>query len=669
MSVPAWDREVDIVFCRIPVSSTIIQGPESSNASETRSAESSNITETDAETESPRPDSDARADTEPCPQRQEQDRLSADQTFRRAVTALYQRGRQSDINRANKNFFPCSLPDNVRHRIWDYVMSDDPDKAQIPIRTQSFEPFYRGVWEDTNFQSIQKLLLPCAGALRTSAAMRAEVLAYLLTTRRFHFVFSPYVTRNISPQMFHWIDHYSHLMEYMTVEIDLSKLGFGADPDAASLRWGLQLILGSIRQLVAAQLEKRTIPLDTLVVIARRYHGRRLAVEGQTEAPLYCPPEADFTAVTPLLNLRGRIRTLRLAGFNASTTNTTITSMFPEMDFGDKDRLQNHCTRADVSTIWPFLPGQVSVHHEGKIPRDKLTRAVPLPMVTTTKKVALARKQIEKLKEMLEVHDLQKNQDRQVSLELENELGGSRISDGITIQRRRGAPSLARLGDSIKRDSRLRPRVDSPMLSPHSPMLETHPTVEEKRQSYASYASYTSTPSIQIDDLSETQTPTPREPSFDHVETSRSLTRDVTPTNQSKRNSQASTGSLRSTRSLRWLTREGRRGRKDSARSSKDDSLMELFHDDGPSIKNLEKKDSVKKLHRKRSFIDVLRGRERPEAPIAMTEPDIPELPQMLAKPVVTADKDLGDQGEGQIRTTNDESSKTRLRSQRLPLC
>lgn len=645
MSAPAWDREVDVVFCRIPMPTTMVRGQDSSSASESLSADSS-LTEMDADAESPRPDSDACADTEPCPGSEEQDRLSTDQTFRRAVTALYQRERhsgQSDSNGSNKNFFPCSLPDNVRRRIWDHVMSDNPDEAQIPIRTQSFEPFYRGVWEDANFQTIQKLLSPCAGALRASAAMRAECLAYLLTTRRFHFVFSPYVTRNISPQMFHWIDHYSHLMEYMTIEIDLSKLGFGADLDAASLRWGLQLILGSIRELVTAQLEKRTIPLDTLVVIARRYHGRRPAVDDQTDAPLYCPPEADFTAVTPLLNLRGRIKTLRLAGFNTSTTNTIITSMFPEMDFGDKEKLQNHCTRADVSTIWPFLPGQVSVHHEGKIPRDKLTRAAPLPLVTPTKKVALARKQIEKLKEMLEMHDLQKNQDRHASPEPENQLGGSTISDGIIIQRRRGAPSIARLGDSIKRDSRLRPRVDSPMLSPHSPMLETHRTDEEKRQSYASYASYTSTPSIQIDDLSEIQTPTPREPSFDHVETYRSLTRDVTPTNQSKRNSQASTGSLRSTRSLRWLTREGRRGRKDSARSSKDDSLMELFQDDGPGSKSLEKKDSVKKLHRKRSFIDVLRGRERPEAPITMTEPDIPELPQILAKPAITTDKDLGD--------------------------
>ncbi|KAF7541119.1 hypothetical protein G7054_g804 [Neopestalotiopsis clavispora] len=622
ISVPAWDREIDIVFSRVPTTARG-QAKDFLEDSFDASAESEG-TSACSNRESPELDPDDGNSLQPIREIAKGYQESVDERHRRITTSLLKK-RPNNIE-GNNNYSLLVLPENVRRKIWGFVMATDPAKPQKPIRIQSFDPFYKGVWEAANFQSTRELFTPCSGAVKASASMRADCLAYLLTSYRFHLVFSPFVTQKICPQLFHWIDHYSHLMEYMTIEIDLSKLGFGASPEAQSLSWGLRNILISMRRFVTVQSKKRVTPHDTLVIIARRYHGRRPTTSDIMEAPPYCPPEADFTAATPLLKLRGQVKVLRLAGFNTSTTNTLITSIFPNMDFDDKETLQNHCSRSSVSTIWPFIPGQVSIHQEGKIPKDKLIRAVPLESITPTKKVAMAKKHIEKLKEMLDVHDPQKRGSRQTSSELDRGLG-TLVHREVGIQRRRGAPGLARLGDNMKPNQRRWSKIESPVLSPRSPMLDARTTDEEKRQSYASFAS--TTPSIQIEDMSDVYVPVPGErDSVDKINANDQSTQETTPTDESKRYSQASTGSLRSTRSLRWLT--GRRNRKDSARSSKDTSTVDLANDEHPVPKALEKKDSVKRPRRKRSFIDALRGRERSNAHTCVAEPELPDLSKVL---------------------------------------
>ncbi|KAH8655227.1 hypothetical protein BX600DRAFT_67086 [Xylariales sp. PMI_506] len=348
-----------------------------------------------------------------------------DEPFCRAVGSLYL-SRDGPPPR-NETHILFNLPERIRRRIWSHVVgSGDLSRPPKPVILQPFEIFLEKVWRASGFQNSGELLATAKGALSTCFALRVEVLAYILTSHRFHFTFSPYVREGTCPEMFHWMKEYSHLMQYTTIELDLSKLGFGASPAAYGLRPGNMNMDALVGIWVETQLCGRpSMRVENLVLLARRYHGVRpprlsgvTADDPGSRPKQYCSPRQEFAAVAPILHLQGRINTLRIVGFNPSTTDYLLATLFPNVNYKAEDDILKHCHRAGVSSIWPFLPGQRSVHRDRQFggigkPHHSLPN-IKIPVRTPS----LARRKIVQLREMLEQNEEKRSHGRQPSGEV-----------------------------------------------------------------------------------------------------------------------------------------------------------------------------------------------------------------------------------------------------------
>jgi hypothetical protein len=401
--LPPWDREVDVTFHKDPPVDTNGHVPAQPKISE-HTVKRAIETEKKKRREYRDLESHTYAAIISILNYQEKRKDSHNKTFAQVIGGLYLHHKRAAAQKEISSFF--KLPDEVRQRIWRYVVFDGSGDSPKPICLQAFDPFLKAVWLQSEFQSTNDLISPIQSALAACFAMRADLLAYILSTHRFHFTFSPYVRQKTCPELFGWIEEYSHLMQFVTIELDLSKMGFGADPAAVRLLPGNLHINTAVGRWVDVQLARRTMPIQSLVLLARRYHGLRPT----TERP-FCHPAGDHAAAAPILRLSGKMDTLRLriAGFNASTTEHIIAAIFPDVRYKATPEILKHCQRAGISTIWPFLPHQASNHRDAQYrkpaPRKEIERTSQL--MSPARRVSLARRQITKLKEMLAANDEQ----------------------------------------------------------------------------------------------------------------------------------------------------------------------------------------------------------------------------------------------------------------------
>lgn len=342
-------------------------------------------------------------------------------TFRQVVGALYlSRGNLITENDQNPLL---RLPETIRRAIWAQVLDDNSrplasGQGPRPVRLQPFNPHLRRLWLPDGFQSTEELFSSSEGALGTCFAMRTELLAYILTTHRFHLLFSPYTTAAVCPNLFHWIRTYGHLMRFVTIELDLSRLGLGSSPAAARLRTGARNVNEAMRYWVDIQVASRMGPINELVLLARRYHGIRprddTTNDSDDDKPRpYCSADVDYAAASPITQLQGKISTLRIVGFNSSTTNHLLSSLFPAVDLRASDGAQGRCFHVGVSEFWPMLQGQPSTHRDmlfdGVTRSEKPRRHHLTRTRAETRDPAqngrLTRRQIIKLKERLEAYE------------------------------------------------------------------------------------------------------------------------------------------------------------------------------------------------------------------------------------------------------------------------
>ncbi|KAK9770764.1 hypothetical protein SCAR479_12555 [Seiridium cardinale] len=584
-SAPAWDRQVDIVFHRSPIryiegTSTLPKVLDVALGVTPQEAATGRTSDTTDKTRNL--ESHTYAAIVSILNYADKIKDPKDSDFQRAIYILH-RARGGPIGN-NETCVLSRLPERVRRRIWSHVISENAHEARTPVRLQLFKPFFKDVWKAADFQSTKELFSLAEGVMSTSFAMRTELLAHVLTTHRFHLVFSPYVKERICPQLFDWIDRYSHIMEHVTIELDLSKLGLGPTPEASDLLWGNRNIITAMRHFADIQSINRTAPLESLVLLARRYYGLRPKREDDTDAGLYCPPSADLSAAAPIIRLKNQINTLRIAGFNATTTETLITSLFPAIDFKNKEILQNHCSRALVSKVWPFLPNQRSIHLDVRFSKaaSRPQRAVSTTIIPV-RSASLARKQIVKVKDTLETYDAKKDSTPPLSRR-----PTARTPDHSRELEQKRCDSVV---PSIPPISRLGSDEDLPSHT----LLSTSQDV------------ITCTSTTQVTEMTQAKgsldTPEEGSPKKDDCPSRLSILAD----NASKRGSQASSGSLRSKRSVRWHNDTvSQRLSKDSAQGIAEDipsvPVGQSSRYGAGVFNTLKKMASTKELRRKKSI-------------------------------------------------------------------
>ncbi|KAK3985293.1 hypothetical protein QBC44DRAFT_162263, partial [Cladorrhinum sp. PSN332] len=230
----------------------------------------------------------------------------------------YPRMRSISSTSSSQNHHPTSsskkrclyflLPDSVRFKITKHVLSKhfsiDPDHQKAirlnsvnylepiwPIHTKSGQKF----WTTEYFDSLQSVLAPLCRYMNTCYDMRVDFLSALFLTRRFHVVFSPFVTERTQPAATLFLDLFGPLMKWITLEVDYSKLGGHWHRSALWMDQGS--CLARVAELVERFSERQAtryegVNIQSFALLVRRYYGfrvgmtRRRVVERVVESKL-----------------------------------------------------------------------------------------------------------------------------------------------------------------------------------------------------------------------------------------------------------------------------------------------------------------------------------------------------------------------------------------------
>ncbi|KAL4728363.1 hypothetical protein ACLX1H_005108 [Fusarium chlamydosporum] len=323
-------------------------------------------------------------------------------SFEKVLLAFY---KDHDRKKPASGYF--RLPDSVRLRICQYLLPDN----EKPLRLNKY-PFNRDVWRSQDFASPYCTLGLISPYLEVSFAFRADVLITFLQQTRLHAVFSPFIGPRISPLATTWLNTYGPYASSIVIELDMSHLGCGPTPDAASLLANSEQTGLRLKYFVLAQLKRsEACPMESLVLLCRRFYGKRppkpekpepetinatssrppsrsakspepYSPRGQTiqrneSGPdagiLLSPVSSNIASPTPpkaiavrdyycpdsfvmfcnnIVHLKGRIASIRMCGFSEEYTSRLIGTLFSNQ--------KSLAYRVTPSTIWPKLSSQKS---------------------------------------------------------------------------------------------------------------------------------------------------------------------------------------------------------------------------------------------------------------------------------------------------------------------
>ncbi|KAF4337946.1 alpha beta hydrolase fold [Fusarium beomiforme] len=306
------------------------------------------------------------------------------------------------------------LPDSVRYRICQYLHP----QCDKPMRLNK-HALSRDAWRKEDFEAPSSTLLQLASYFEVSFAFRADVLVAFLQDTKLHTVLSPFTGPRISPLATTWLNNYGMYASNIVIELDMTHLGCGPDPGAVALLPNTEQIEKLLQDFVKAQMKrKESCPMESLVLLCRRFHGKRPKVlaelsrairsrpgsrsasrsvsrSAKTPEPYspaattprrynfegevrglrspaspelvspthpsaslveeYCP-DSYLLFCNNILRLKGRIGSVRMCGFSEEYTAPFMGTLFSN----NSKVTKSYAYRVAPSTIWPKLSGQKS---------------------------------------------------------------------------------------------------------------------------------------------------------------------------------------------------------------------------------------------------------------------------------------------------------------------
>ena len=300
--------------------------------------------------------------------------------------AQFAKGRHFNKYDGKKRFPYFNLPSKVRFEIVRYLVADTDTVTARPILLNS-ERQASPAWPDDAFVSLGSVLKPLQATLWACPRLRAEVMVVLLLTRKFHVIFSPCVRECTQPLPTTWLFRYLHLMQDVSLEIDMTRLGFGHSWESAFMETNMENTCVLIRKFTAEMLTRSSAnSMGCLTVHCRRYFGYRQGpntVLGRHGAHRYSPigegedeprsivsdqprnynrrapslppsaakpysghlrhhvnlphrvpyvTEDQLAVASPLRALVGKVESVRMVGFSEQWTYATHLALWPEAE-------------------------------------------------------------------------------------------------------------------------------------------------------------------------------------------------------------------------------------------------------------------------------------------------------------------------------------------------
>ena len=335
------------------------------------------------------------------------------------------------MDKGNAPYF--ALPDRVRFFVIKYVLAELDSGKAVRLNSSSFlDPVWpvnhatRGpgggrIWSTEYFDSLGKVLTMLRNYTSVSFAMRVDVLTALFLTRRFHVVYSPFVTELTQPAAVLYMERFGAFMKWITVEVDLSRLGGNCHPSAGNMDMGknLERVKALVKGFSEQQIKSRGFTrIQSLVVLVRRYYGLRPNGEDGTQGTRilghsedddddvaigfddddeelspevlatspslpgripYCSDD-HLSVLDPLLELEGLVDGLCIVGTDKTYAHKLIRAMWgKDLPVGITLKIGKHCHYRTPSCAYPFTPGQCSVVDYGPPRGLRMVRHVSDP--------------------------------------------------------------------------------------------------------------------------------------------------------------------------------------------------------------------------------------------------------------------------------------------------
>lgn len=136
----------------------------------------------------------------------------------------------------------------------------------------------KDVFPSSQFLLPGDILHNVEGALTTCRQLRDEVMTYFWTQYKFHVTLSPFTAAVTSPLSQKWLRFYADRVQYLVIEVDMTKFGFGFDHHAAELGDMSDKIDYLFWRLIEL-LKRRPSTISSIHLMCRRYAGYRPAID------------------------------------------------------------------------------------------------------------------------------------------------------------------------------------------------------------------------------------------------------------------------------------------------------------------------------------------------------------------------------------------------------
>ncbi|ESZ94809.1 hypothetical protein SBOR_4769 [Sclerotinia borealis F-4128] len=284
--------------------------------------------------------------------------LPWDPPFDRNCDLMADDGIPSDMNelfehcvppRLDNGFPPLfNLPIKVRRKIYSYCL---PDSKDITV---SLSPHFatKNCYHGYYFTSPWDVLEPVAGGLASFSLMRNDLMTYFWTEYQFHATLIPFCNSLFTPLTSVWLLNFLDRIQHLTIEIDLTRFGGNALKFARRFGYNMEK-MENLLSVVIDGLMGRRGKMAELIVLCRRFSGNRRVDENDPtwkaeDVFEYFPKEA-MQFCDAIINLRGTVKSVRIAGFPLDYTKTLLKSMF-----GQGEDLRQYVT--PNRSAWPPCP-------------------------------------------------------------------------------------------------------------------------------------------------------------------------------------------------------------------------------------------------------------------------------------------------------------------------
>ncbi|QSZ32174.1 hypothetical protein DSL72_001745 [Monilinia vaccinii-corymbosi] len=284
--------------------------------------------------------------------------LPWDPPFNRDWDVIACDGIRSDPNRVFENCLPpqrnnnsslmFNMPIKVRRKVYSYCL---PKRQNITV---SLSPHFatKNCYYGYHFTSPWDILQPVAGGLQSFSLMRDDLMTYFWTEYDFHVTLTPFCNSVFTPLSSVWLPNFLDRIQHLTIEIDLTRFGGNALKFARSFGYDMEKMDNIFCAVINGLVERRG-EMAELVVLCRRFDGNRRFDENDStwkagESFEYFPEES-MQFCDAIINLRGTVKSIRIAGFPIDVTKDWLNCIFAD---GEESC---QMTTPNVSA-WPPLP-------------------------------------------------------------------------------------------------------------------------------------------------------------------------------------------------------------------------------------------------------------------------------------------------------------------------